>query len=278
MLDYLAVGHVTHDRVPGGTLAGGSAYYAAVTARALGVRPRLWTSLGPAFEHYDALRGLELHVTDAAATTTFDNIYNEGVRQQWVHGVAATLDPDALPAGLRDAAVVHLCPVIDEVPLELAACFPGALVGLGVQGWVRSLEPGGRVRAQRWWPRAALLEHVDVAVLSDAEADLQADLVDHLRRSVRLVALTHGARGSTLFVEGRSYEVAAASAREVDPTGAGDVYTAALLVRLAQGAPALVAAEAAALAAAAIVEAPGASGAARILDRVRGVSPSPAPQ
>jgi len=268
MPEYLAVGHVTHDRVGRGSLPGGSAYYSAVTARAMGLKPSLWTSLGADFAHEQVLSGIAVHNTPGPATTTFENIYGDGVRKQWVHALATTLAPDTLPEVLRGSAVVHLAPVIDEVPLALAPCFAGALVGLGVQGWVRSLEGSGRVAAKRWEPDPCLLEAVDVAVLSDAEADLQADLVERLVARIELVALTHGEQGSTLFVRGEPLRVPAARAIEVDPTGAGDVYTAALLICLARGLAPPAAAEAAAVAAAAIVEAPGAAGAARIADRL----------
>ena len=49
------------------------------------------------------------------------------------------------------------------------------------------------------------------------------DAVEWLQR-VPLGALTAGARGATLFVNGEPYHVAPDVATEVDETGAGDVF------------------------------------------------------
>src|SRR5437763_1153320 len=51
-------------------------------------------------------------------------------------------------------------------------------------------------------------------------------------RHCDLVALTRGAHGATLFVKSEPHDVAAFPAQEEDPTGAGDVFAAALLIRL----------------------------------------------
>lgn len=263
-MEYLAVGHVTHDVYPGGTMPGGSAYYSAVTARALGICPVLWTALGSRFAHRDALEGIEVLDLPCKATTTFENRYEGGRRQQRVSGVASRLGRANLPANLLSAKVVHLCPVMDEVELAMAAAFPEAIVGIGVQGWVRRLGPGGLVEPKRWERVEPWLAHVDLAVLSELEAGLQDDLVQMLCDHVPMVALTHGERGSTLYLRGKAHFVDAVKVKEVDPTGAGDVYTAAMLVRLAAGDAPLTAARFASEAAAAIVEAPGASGAAGI--------------
>ena len=46
-----------------------------------------------------------------------------------------------------------------------------------------------------------------------------------------LGALTFAERGAILFVNGERYNIPAAPATEVEPTGAGDVFAAAFLVR-----------------------------------------------
>jgi sugar/nucleoside kinase (ribokinase family) len=46
--------------------------------------------------------------------------------------------------------------------------------------------------------------------------------------------MTQGARGCTVFVNGEARQIPGFPAREVDPTGAGDVFAAAFLVRLSE--------------------------------------------
>ena len=46
-VDYLVIGHVAHDLTPEGSRLGGTAAYAALTARALGYRVGIVTAAGP---------------------------------------------------------------------------------------------------------------------------------------------------------------------------------------------------------------------------------------
>ena len=75
----------------------------------------------------------------------------------------------------------------------------------------------------------------------------------------RLVALTRGAQGATLFVRGTPHHIAAFAATEHDPTGAGDVFAAALFTRLREAGDPLEAARFASFVAALSVEGAGIS-------------------
>jgi adenosine kinase len=53
---------------------------------------------------------------------------------------------------------------------------------------------------------------------------------------VRAVIVTRGAEGSTIYAEGKRYDIACVKAQEVvDPTGCGDAYRAGLLYGIGQG-------------------------------------------
>jgi sugar/nucleoside kinase (ribokinase family) len=70
-------------------------------------------------------------------------------------------------------------------------------------------------------------------LLPDADWE-QKEQVDAIivawARDVALVAVTRGAAGADLYANGASAELfPGVSAREVDPTGAGDIFAAALL-------------------------------------------------
>ena len=58
-----------------------------------------------------------------------------------------------------------------------------------------------------------------------------------LRRGVEIVALKQGEHGSTLYTPERKMVIPPYAVREVDPTGAGDCYDAALIVGLDRGWP-----------------------------------------
>jgi sugar/nucleoside kinase (ribokinase family) len=92
---------------------------------------------------------------------------------------------------------------------------------------------------------------------------------------VPLAALTTGARGGLLYVNGERYELRPRATRAVDATGAGDVFAAAFLARYRDGGDPWDAAEAATCAASLSVEAagwasvPDAASLARALDDYR---------
>ena len=72
-----------------------------------------------------------------------------------------------------------------------------------------------------------------------------------------LIALTRGWRGLTLLTRDARHEIPSLPCQETDPTGAGDVFAAAFLVRYHETGESLEAAAFAACAASCVVEGPG---------------------
>lgn len=239
-IDYLAIGHVSEDLAPGGSRLGGTVSFAALTAQALGRQAAIVTSaptalLGP-------LAGLPLHVVPAEQATTFVNAYTAGNRVQTLHGHAAPITCDDVPPDWRSAGLVHLAPVAAELDASLARRFPGARVCVTPQGWMRRWDEAGRVGYRPWAEAADVLPHVDVLALSIEDVRGDEALAADYAAWTPVVALTRGLEGCTLFAGGRRVEVPAPAVVERDPTGAGDVFAAALFVRLAEGADPVTAA------------------------------------
>jgi sugar/nucleoside kinase (ribokinase family) len=202
-------------------------------------------------------RAIDALLLPAPVTTQFENRYGpDGRRTQRVLAAAGPLAPDDVPAAWRDADLVLLAPVLGEVaPAPFAAIVRARTVGLCVQGLVREVRADGAVAPRRWEPGPADLAGVGVAVLGDDEARGQADLVGRLAAALPLVVATHGALGCDVLERGRpARRVGVYPAREVDPTGAGDVFAAALLLALAGGAAPVEAARLGAAAASVAVE------------------------
>jgi sugar/nucleoside kinase (ribokinase family) len=70
----------------------------------------------------------------------------------------------------------------------------------------------------------------DIVFVSEEDVT-EPEAVASWLRYVPLVVLTCGARGFTVFDDDGRHDFAAVPVREVDPTGAGDVFAAAFLVR-----------------------------------------------
>jgi sugar/nucleoside kinase (ribokinase family) len=261
----LVCGHVTLDRYGDDLLPGGSAYYAGQAYRALGARVGVATAAGPDFP-LEALTGVDAQLAPAPRTTSFVNRYApDGRRSQWVGAIAPALDPAALPASWRSADVLHLAPVVGEVDLRAwRAAVRARVVGVGLQGFVRAVLPGGEVAQPRWEFDPADLAGVDVVCVGEDDLTGQGDLLERLAAAVPLVVFTHGERGCEILTRGGSRRIGVFRTRQVEPTGAGDVFAAGFLLGLAGGATPVDAARLAAAAASVVVEAR----AGEALDRV----------
>ncbi len=247
-IDALIVGHLTRDLLPdGGWRPGGAALYAAVTASRLGLRVGIVTS-APAdlcANVSSTLDGAPMIVVESETATTFENVYTPAGRVQYLRASAEPLTLDDIPTRWRRCAVALLAPVAGEVAPGLAAALDARVIGAAPQGWLRAWDATGRVRPQPL-DGAALdaLRSFSALIVSRedltgpaADATTQEAADETLRawaRLVPLVAVTRGAEGADLYRAGAVERYPGSPAREVDPTGAGDVFAAAFLSALAR--------------------------------------------
>jgi sugar/nucleoside kinase (ribokinase family) len=262
--DYLVIGHITADVVPGGTTPGGTALFAARTAARLGLRTAIVTSAPADYVAALApqLAGIAVHNRPSAQPSTFANIYQDGHRTQFLRARAHTLTPHDIPPAWRDSAIVHFGPVDDEVDRALLkpGRFPAALRGATPQGWLRSWGADGRVHTARGAAAAALMPALPVLVFSEEDIERDAGVVAACRALCDVVAVTAGSQGATIYQGEHAHHFPAFPTHEVDPTGAGDVFAAAFLARYRAGGDLITAGRYASVAASFIVEAPGADG------------------
>ncbi len=230
--DFLAIGHVTLDRRNGTFTPGGTVTFAALTAQKLGYRPAVLTRGGEDFPWEDALPGMDIHRLPSPVTTTFRNIYLNGHRLQYVDAVADPIPPDAVPEEWRDVPMVLLGAVAAELDPAMAAHFPRALVAVVPQGLGRTWDEEGRVHPRPWSDPQRARPYTDLLVFSSEDFGGDPEVHRELIRTFPLVVVTLSARGCIVYRDGVGTHVPPRPAREVDPTGAGDVFTAAMLVRL----------------------------------------------
>ncbi len=235
-LDYLVIGHVTRDLLPNGSFTiGGTATYAARTALALGCRVAVVTSADPELDLAAPLSGSEVLRRPAEATTTFENIYVSSGREQFLHALAAPLDLDAVPCQWRQPDIVHLAPLVNECDPALADAFPGALLGVTPQGWMRAWDQRGHVYIDDWPGATELLPRIDAAVMSRDDAGGDEMVIARLAGLAPILVVTVGPEGCLVYVGGEARHVPVTPVPEVDPTGAGDIFAAAFFVHLRQG-------------------------------------------
>jgi sugar/nucleoside kinase (ribokinase family) len=230
-LDYLCVGHVTRDLVPGGWTVGGTVTFSTRTAQVLGQRVAVVTSAEPSYDLSQVLPDIPVAVWPAAATTTFENIYAPTGRRQIIHSVAEPLGPEAIPPDWRSPKILHLGPLTREVDPDLICLFESDVIGLTPQGWHRGWDDDGRVKFVRW-PAASRVLPCATAVIVSWEDINDDETWAIYREHCRILVITNGAAGSEVHYQGQRRHFPAPKVAEKDPTGVGDVFAAAFFVRL----------------------------------------------
>ena len=241
-IDYLLVGHITLDTSSNGDSLGGSVSYAALTARAFGLRPGILTAWAEELP-LGALEGIPIVNTGAEHSTCFENSYNENGRRQRAKYLAPPLDFHQVPENWRNSAIVHLAPVLGEVSPRMSSYFSDSTLGITPQGWLRELKADGSVVNGDWPEAEFVLPQADAAVVSQEDVSANPDLISRLAANSSILAVTGGQEGSQIFYSGESHSLTAPETLQIDPTGAGDIFAAAFFIRLHFGDSPIVAAQ-----------------------------------
>lgn len=241
-VDLLLVGHVTRDLIGetprSGWRLGGTVSFAAITALRLGRKPTIITRAAQASDLGELPNEVERIVLPAANTTTFANIYTPEGRVQYCYTPAPPIRAADIPAEYRHPNVVLLGPLVNEIGPDLPSLFDDDTLVVAVpQGWMRIWDETGRVSAKPWTTAEDILPHLDVLVLSLEDIAYDLSRLEQFFKYVPTVVVTEYRDGSTLYqrnAEGVTVEtkIPPRKANEVDPTGAGDIFATAFLLRL----------------------------------------------
>jgi sugar/nucleoside kinase (ribokinase family) len=224
---------VVLDQASGGNwVPGGPSLYSARQALALGASVILVTNLSPGYPA-NALAGLDLVSTACRDVPRYVNSYDaEGNRQQRLLVTGAPLDP--APSLFEGADALLFAPAfheLDETPAPASA-----LLGVSLQGALRDLD-GDRV-IPRADPLRACLPMVRpraCCFFSEEDTADPLELAAAIARHGATAIVTRGYRGAIRFEpDGTVTRRDAYPADVVDPTGAGDAFATAYLVRLAE--------------------------------------------
>ncbi len=230
-VDYLVIGHVAHDLTPAGPRLGGTASYSALTARALGLRVGIVTASGPETS-LAPLGDFPVLSLESPNSTTFENIYTEYGRIQYLRGQAARIDLNQVPEVWRGASIIHLGPIANEMDPILPDSFSPSLLGLTPQGWMRRWDSEGRVSIGEWKDADDALSRAHAVVISREDVNGDDELIEHMAHQTRILVVTESAAGAVLYWNGDRRRFPARDVTEVDATGAGDVFATAFFFRL----------------------------------------------
>ncbi|TVR75710.1 MAG: carbohydrate kinase [Sphaerobacteraceae bacterium] len=243
--EFLAIGHISIDRRPDGSLVpGGTALYAALLASRFGLRSAILTR--GRFDHIEdeSVREsltryaseVDLIVQEADEPTQFTNKSVAGRREQTIHSWAGEIDLNGVPPMWRSAGIIHLGPIAQEIDVRRAGRLSPDFFGITPQGLMRDwrTEHDGKVTVVPLRLAYEFLGRIDGMVLSSEEHSLARDEIEVIG-SRGLVAVTRGAAGVQLTDRGHQTQIPAFNVPVVDDTGSGDVFAAALFILRTQG-------------------------------------------
>lgn len=229
-VDYLVIGHVARDLTPDGSVLGGTVAYSALTAHALGLRVGIVTAAGSDVS-LAPLNGSPVVSIESESSTTYENIYSETGRVQYLRAQATRIDLDRVPDEWRSASIIHLGPIANEMDSVLPKGFTPKLLGMTPQGWMRQWDENGRVSPREWAGSESALAQADTVVLSVEDVSGDNELIEHMAGQTKMLVVTEGAAGAVLYWNGDRRRFRAPAVKEVDATGAGDIFATAFFVR-----------------------------------------------
>ena len=239
--DFLVIGHVTRDLQPvlsgsegeDGYTIGGTVTFASLTARNLGQRTAVATRASPDLSLNPLYQGIEVLRLPSPVTSTFQNLYStDGTRMQFIRAVAGQIKAEDIPPAWREAKIVLLGPLTNEMEGSIVKIFPRSLIGVTPQGWMRCWDGDGRVFPRPWDRAAEVLAYARVMVCSENDIEKDESVIQSYARMANILVVTHGPGGATVYHQGEVRHFPAFETIEIDPTGAGDVFAAAYLIEL----------------------------------------------
>jgi pfkB family carbohydrate kinase len=243
-LEIVHVGSACRDVDPAdprGWRLGGGVTYAALTTARLGLRTAAIVGAdaeAAGSSELDTLRqaGVEILVVPLDEGPVFHNVETPTGREQTCVQPGVPLPIPPIPVGWLAAKGWSIVPVADEIPDAWAAVIPdGSHVSVAWQGFLRELHPGRRVVHRPPRP-SPILRRADLIGVShhDVPPETPIGVLCGLLHPGADLLITRGASGGLLVAVGPDGPgetlryLPTATNREIDPTGAGDTFLAAL--------------------------------------------------
>jgi sugar/nucleoside kinase (ribokinase family) len=223
------IGNLTWDLMPDRPpTIGGGPFHCARALRRLEVEARIYARC--AAKDRDELMpqvvelGTPVEYVAGTRTAVFGISYEGDRRFMRMDAIGDPWTPADVPQLPDTVSWVHVAPLArTDFPAETLALLvgQGRQLSFDGQGLVRVPETG-ELRENADYDRDAL-RHLSMLKMNDEEAEVLGDPAALL---VPEVVVTHGSRGSTLYVNGRPERVPAFPL-PAEPTGAGDAFSIA---------------------------------------------------
>jgi len=230
-IDYLLIGHLSRDLTPDGDRLGGTVAYAALMAFALGQRVGIVTSWGNEFPLEPYLGSLPIINAPTENSTTFENLTTPEGRVQFLHHVATPLDMHLIPESWKNAPIIHLGPIAQEVDPTLVRNFSTALIGITPQGWLREWDRSGLVSLTEWPEASFVLERAGATVISAEDIENDEERIEEMALASRVLVVTEGGKNVRVYWNGDVRNIRPPRVEVADTVGAGDIFATCFFFR-----------------------------------------------
>jgi sugar/nucleoside kinase (ribokinase family) len=242
--EVVHIGSACRDVVPEdprGWRLGGGVTYASLTTARLGIRTAAIVGVdatAATASELDLLRdaGVDLRLVPLPEGPIYHNVETPAGRVQTCVQTGVPLPIPDIPAAWRSAPGWSVVPVAGEIADDWLAVVPDdAHLAVAWQGFLRNLAPGERVTRRPPEP-SAILRRADLVGVSHHDVAAHTSLValDDMLHPGAYLLVTQGSEGGLLIhlgddgpTETLRY-LPTATRHEIDPTGAGDTFLAAL--------------------------------------------------
>ena len=232
-IDFLAIGHVCHDWTPSENVLGGTTSYASFFARKMNLQTAILTSFGSDFEFQNRFQNISLHSIPSKKTTFFKNIYDGSHRQQFLLEKSNNILTNHIPKDFRQPKMVLLGPIANELNLGVLDNFENSMIAVCPQGWMRRWNSDGKVFHEMLddW---SVFQKADMVILSEEDLNFQMDLIPKLAEFFNILVVTKGENGADVFFNNNKHTYPSFQTKMIDPTGAGDIFATAFLIRFSE--------------------------------------------
>jgi sugar/nucleoside kinase (ribokinase family) len=246
MYEITVIGHIVIDEIKRGNFQsraiGGAATYSTLAAQSYGAKTLLISKIGTDFPENLILplieKGVDISCVKrvSSPTTKFKLIYENDTRILFLIDRCDPILPDDLCQKSFQAKFFHIGCVANEVPLSTIKTIRSKKkhISLDVQGYIRKTDERGKVFFTKWKDAKQFLKNIDIVhadideakIITEAETPVEAAKT-LINMGANIALITLGEKGSYIGTKNGNlfYVPAAKTSKNVDSTGAGDVYT-----------------------------------------------------
>lgn len=245
MHEITVIGHIVIDEIEKEAFhsrsIGGAATYSSLAAKTYGAKTLLISKIGKDFPENMLLplikRGVDISCVKRvpSSTTKFKLIYENDTRILFLIDRCDPILPEDLCQKSFQAKIFHIGCVANEVPLSTIKTIRSKkkYISLDVQGYIRKTDERGKVFFTNWREAKQFLKLVDIVhadaneakIITETDTPIEA-AKNFVNMGTNIVLITLGEKGSYISTKEEIFYIPAARTRKnVDSTGAGDVYT-----------------------------------------------------